>query len=520
VKRAKLSRERAKRNFLAVDQYAGSSAPQVAVLRNAVLLTAVLMAVAALFHEALASLIDVWRSSATYSYGFLIPPVAMFLAYRRRHRLSGMTIEPSTLGALAAIAAACVWFTGELADVNLLRHLGVVVVLQATVVTVIGLRMARVLMVPIAYLLLAVPLFDGFVEPLQWLTADYTVELLRLTGIPVHLDGWFLTIPGGTFHVAEACAGVRYLVACLAFGVVAADLFFRRAWKRWAFVVISLVVPIVANVFRAYGIVMLAYLSGFKIAVGVDHLIYGGIFLSLVTMLLILVAVAMRDPAVAAVDAGVPAGSRVTSPPSAGPARAAAMMVMLLTLLIGLRGYAAVVASPGAPGEPVRIDVPRVAGWSEPTPSTSSWQPSFPAADATGVWRYTKAESTVELFVARYAPLRPGAELVAAGNNLVGGEGNAVMARGVTSTDAVGDWPPPAYIRLSTRDGERLVWYWFVVGGVPTTAGWEAKARRLALQLLGPVDGAAVAVSTEAGPGAPSRLRAFMAEAGWRQAVE
>nr|WP_274611018.1 exosortase A [Rhodovibrio sodomensis] len=487
-----------------------------------------LVAVGGLFHEALAGLVGIWLSSATYSYGFLIPPVALYLAYRRRHRLTGMTLDPSLLGAAGILAAGSVWFMGELGDIDLLRHLGAVVGIQATVVAVVGLRIARVLALPLAYLLLAVPLADGLVEPLQWLTADYTVELLRLTGVPVYLDGWFLTIPGGTFHVAEACAGVRYLVACLAFGVVAADSFFTRTWKRWAFVVISLIVPIGANVVRAYGIVMLAHLSDFEIAVGVDHLIYGGIFLSFVTVVLILVAAAMRDPAavpaqaVAPVQAIAPAQPDVASASTPKTrsrwraARAAGVIVIALFGLAGLRGYAAAVAPASAPVGPVEIEPPQVAGWADPRPARSTWQPSFPSADATAVWRYTKAQSTVELFVARYTPLRPGAELVAMQNDLAGGERNTVMARGVTSVDGGGAWPPPAYLRLATRDGERLVWYWYVVGGEATTTGWRAKARRLALQLLGPVDGAAVAVATQAGPEAQSRLRSFMADADLR----
>ena len=56
-------------------------------------------------------------------------------------------------------------------------------------------------------------------------------------------------------------------------------------WKRLVFMALSVAVPIVANVFRAYGIIMLAYLSGFEIAVDVDHLVYGGLFLSLVTLI-------------------------------------------------------------------------------------------------------------------------------------------------------------------------------------------------------------------------------------------
>ena len=52
------------------------------------------------------------------------------------------------------------------------------------------------------------------------------------------------------------------------------------------FVALSVIVPIVANGLRAYMIVMIAHLSDMKLALGVDHLIYGWVFFGLVMLLL------------------------------------------------------------------------------------------------------------------------------------------------------------------------------------------------------------------------------------------
>jgi exosortase/archaeosortase family protein len=199
------------------------------------------------------------------------------------------------------------------------------------------------------------------IEPLQWLTAQYTTELVRLSGVPVHLDGWFMTIPGGTFHVAEACAGVRYLLACLAFGLLVCDLFFRRAWKVVAYVALTFAVPVVANVLRAYGIVMLAHLSDFEIAVGVDHLIYGYVFLSLVTVILIGIALAMRDPEARRRDFTDALGEPEAKKPSVGGRRAVAL-VALLVLLGGVRGYAYTVAPPADGASEVDLLAPTSEG--------------------------------------------------------------------------------------------------------------------------------------------------------------
>jgi exosortase len=52
-------------------------------------------------------------------------------------------------------------------------------------------------------------------------------------------------------------------------------------------VALSIAVPIVANWVRAYLIILMGYLSSMRLAVGVDHLIYGWIFYAAVMLLLL-----------------------------------------------------------------------------------------------------------------------------------------------------------------------------------------------------------------------------------------
>ena len=476
----------------------------------AALIVAVGLALA-LFFETARSMVAVWSSSATYGHGFLIVPIAGYLAYARRERLGRCPIGPSLLGVGAVAGAALVWLAGDVADINLLRHFGLVVVLQGIVVAVLGLRTAGVLAVPLGYLLLAVPFGDFMIEPLQWLTAQYTTELVRLSGVPVHLDGWFMTIPGGTFHVAEACAGVRYLLACLAFGLLVCDLFFRRAWKVVAYVVLTFAVPVVANVLRAYGIVMLAHLSDFEIAVGVDHLIYGYVFLSLVTVILIGIALAMRDP-----DARRRGFTDVQGEPEAKKSsvggRRAVALVALLVLLGGVRGYAYTVAPPTDGASDVDLLAPTSEGsnWRALPDQPSDWRPHYPAADAQALWRFVQDDREVSVFLAHYRYERPGAELIAERNRLGDPDAAEIMARGVATTRPRTDWPKPAYIRLAGPGGTKLIWYWYSVDGKLVNTPYHAKLQRILAQFTGPVASSVIAIGTEDGPEAPGTLSRFL----------
>jgi len=313
-------------------------------LKRAVAVTGLLcLLVIALFFDSAASMVGVWAASATFGHGFLIPPIVAYLVWTKRGDLAAGTPAPSLWGLAWMLGAALVWLLGDASQTSLFQHAGLIGMLQGVVFAVLGRDLTRRLVFPLGYMLFMIPFGDFAIKPLQGFTAEYTTVLLRLSGIPVLLENWVLTIPGGSFLVAEACSGVRFLIASLALGVLIAGLFFERWWKRLVFVALSILVPIGANVLRAYGIVVMAHLSNFEIAVGVDHLIYGFIFLSIVMAILIAIAFWMRDPQ------GKPARENASgrdSPArseaaSAGWARDALIAVLVLVVAGGVRGYGA-----------------------------------------------------------------------------------------------------------------------------------------------------------------------------------
>ncbi len=141
--------------------------------------------------------------------------------------------------------------------------------------SVVGWRIFRAMLFPMLYLFFMVPTGEFLVPRLQDFTASFVVLGLQLVNIPVFLDGVFIRIPNGLFEVAEACAGLRFLIANVAFGFLFANLMYRGWRKRIIFVALSFIVPIFANGLRAFGIVMIAHLSDNKLAAGVDHIVYG-----------------------------------------------------------------------------------------------------------------------------------------------------------------------------------------------------------------------------------------------------
>jgi exosortase/archaeosortase family protein len=138
--------------------------------------------------------------------------------------------------------------------------------------------------------------FGAFVTPwLQHFTARFIVAGLGVLDIPYVADNNVIEIPEGTFFVAEACAGLRFLIAAVAFGVLYACLIYRSPAKRTIFVAVSIIVPIIANGLRGLGIVVLGHVLGSAEAAATDHVVYGWVFFSIVILLLVAAGLPFRE---------------------------------------------------------------------------------------------------------------------------------------------------------------------------------------------------------------------------------
>jgi exosortase A len=268
------------------------------------------------FRQTMASMVTIWNGSSTYSYGFVIVPLCALLVWRRRDDLRTLHPTTSLLGLTLFFFSAGLWVAGNVADVQVIQHIALITMLDALVWTFLGNASVRVLRFALLFLFFAVPVGDSLVPLLQQWTAAFTVNALRLSGIPAVQDGLILSTPSGNWQVAEACSGIRYLIASIVIGVLVAGVAYRSWKRRITFLLLSALLPIIANAVRAYGIVVLAYLSGNAIATGVDHVIYGFVFFSLLTAILLTVAFRWSEPVTAATLPGA-----ASNEPSARPVR-------------------------------------------------------------------------------------------------------------------------------------------------------------------------------------------------------
>src|SRR3569833_3093354 len=243
--------------------------------RHAAMLLGAALLIVALFHDDALALASIWWTSTTFGHCLFISPVIAWLVWQRRAELAQVAPVGWWPGLLLVGAGGFGWLLGDAASVALARHLGLVMMLQGAVVTILGPNVARALLFPLAYAFFLVPFGEGLEAPLQGVTVAMTMPLLRLFGVPGHVEGVLITIPNGYFEVAEACSGAKFVIAMIAYGTLVAQVCIV-SWRRRAFfLVAALIVPVVSYGLRAFGSIYAAYLTSVVRATGMDHIVYG-----------------------------------------------------------------------------------------------------------------------------------------------------------------------------------------------------------------------------------------------------
>ena len=264
--------------------------------KTALLICAVVIAVPMVFLETISSMIHVWNVNETFTHGYLIFPITLWLLWRNRQTIANVDVqpEPRVLALLLPLLAA--WYVSTIVSVQVTQQLAMVSMIPVLVWLIFGRRMLLANLFPLLFLFFAIPIGQGLIPPMMEFTADFTVGLLRLTGVPVFRDGLFFSLPTGNWSVVEECSGVRYLIASISLGTIYAYLSYQSYLKRLLFVVFAIVLPIIANGLRAYGIVMIGHFSDMQLATGADHLVYGWVFFGFVIFIMFFVGSYWADP--------------------------------------------------------------------------------------------------------------------------------------------------------------------------------------------------------------------------------
>lgn len=375
-------------------------------------------ALLALFAADWAVMLQQWWNSSTYNHILLVPIIIGWLIWQRAPELAKLAPQAWWPGILLVAAALFGWLLGSISGTATLSHLGLVLAMQAAVVTLLGLRIAMGLLFPLAFGLFLVPIGEELVPALQMVTAHITIALTHASGIPAQIDGVFINTPAGLFEVAEACSGVKFLIAMVALGTLVAHVCFRSCFRRVAFMAAAITLPILANGIRAWGTIYIAQSQGIGFAAGFDHIFYGWIFFALVMAALLALGWKFFDRHIddPFIDADTIA--------SAGWPRAMERWSGSgWQILAALAGVALVMAAWSTHARGVEAEIaenvvlPQVDGWTRTTlDQTYPWQPRVSGADRRLSASYRDGQGrVVDIILAIYAAQEDGREAGAYG---------------------------------------------------------------------------------------------------------
>jgi exosortase len=250
-----------------------------------------------LFHNDIEEIIRRWLTDSSWSHGFLIPMFSLYFINQSKGEIicgvENGRFKPNYFGLFFLILGILFYpFNIVQLQYGYLRPVGMIATLGAVVLFLGGWRLVKYIWLPIVFLIFAVPLprryYVSLTMPMRHLAAVVATALLNLIGgmqatvngvvIDVIYKGQHLE---PSLNVAEACSGMRLLMAFLALGVAMAYLHHRPMWQRVVLVVSTVPIAILCNILRVTTTGFIYVLVHPKYTQGIYHDVLGLVMLPL-----------------------------------------------------------------------------------------------------------------------------------------------------------------------------------------------------------------------------------------------
>lgn len=446
------------------------------------MLAVALLLIGALYWRDVADMAMIWWNISTYNHCLLIVPILGWLVQQRAEELRKIAPAIWWPGLLYCAAAGFGWLLGEAAGVAVVRHLGVIMLAQGAVITLLGYRAALGLLFPLTYAFFLLPVGEEIVPQLQMITADLSMLFLGWAHIPAHIEGVFISTPTGYFEVAEACSGIMFLVAMIAYGTLVSALCFRTWHRRALFMLACAIVPIIANGIRAFGTIWIAHHHGIEFAAGFDHILYGWFFFAFVLAAVMALGWPFFDRQI---DEPMINGEQLAAMPLLLPGKSAAakpMAAVLALLLIAPVLWVAAISASG-PAVPARIALPEVPGWQRSSSAPDQiWRARFDGASHLVQGRYHQIATGrfVDLAIAVYDRQEEGREIVGYGQGGFDPDSQWAWSKNVPAPDRA-----DAFQLTAPGPVLREVVTYYHIGGALTGSTAKVKLATLKAKLLG-----------------------------------
>jgi exosortase len=257
---------------------------------------------------------------ADWGHSYVVPLISGYLIWQRRDELAAVrptTYWPGFAPFLLGVISYFFFVTTRFAGGFMIQGWAMILTLAGLVLLLTGPRAFRIVFLPILYLVVGVAIsqqpMSKLTAPLQLVASQGAFVVLSIAGaiggFTVDVNGTVLRIINHAgrelpLNVAEACAGMRMVIAFFALAGATALLGCRYWWQRIAIMLLAAPVAILINVGRVAVLGMLS-LADQNLATGEAHTLIGEFLLVPGLLLFLLVVWALN---------------RIVSEPDARPA--------------------------------------------------------------------------------------------------------------------------------------------------------------------------------------------------------
>lgn len=240
-----------------------------------------------LYRYQIATIVLRWIKDPNWSHGFLIPLFSLYFINQRKQEILNQPFTPSYWGLLFLVCG-ILFYPFNIVHLRYayLNPISMIATLGAVVLFLGGWRLVKYMWLPVAFLVFAVPLpqryYVQFTMPMRHLAAKVAAALLDLVGgLQTSVTGVVIDVIykgqrlEPALNVAEACSGMRLLMAFLALGVAMAYLHYRPVWQRIVLLASTIPIAVFCNIIRVTATGFIYVLIHPKYAQGIYHNLLG-----------------------------------------------------------------------------------------------------------------------------------------------------------------------------------------------------------------------------------------------------
>jgi exosortase D (VPLPA-CTERM-specific) len=254
------------------------------------LFCAVLCLLFFVYFEGIELMVNYW-SRDEYSHGYLLPIITGYFIWQKKNELYVKEFSGSWAGFVLFCLGLFGYLVGELSTLYTVIQYSFLLALGGLLLTVMGWSAFRIILVPLCIMFFMVPLpnflYNNLSSFLQLISSKIGVDVIRLFGISVFLEGNVIDLGQFKLQVVEACSGLRYLFPLMSLGFIAAYLYKDAFWKKAIVFLSTIPITVLMNSFRIGVIGVMVEFWGQEMAEGFLHDFEGWVVFMACTAVLI-----------------------------------------------------------------------------------------------------------------------------------------------------------------------------------------------------------------------------------------